>query len=360
MTLSTDIERFVASAKGPIDLYPLIERCLDPVGAVGLAGLRRLAEADYATTFKYELQTPPAAALLLYGEAGLQELTELAIEDLSSRKASHAMELLASVVSGSAEAPIVTLPVDFSERLKTHLESNPSLREAARAQLRRLVLAYRDDDEVAWRVGMAMTALTTSKTKAHRALFSALAARWLAVSTPVLDGYERLIKTVPNDEPAFQAFLTSHPHLLDPLAVEIWPEPNIFGYKAPDFIIRRADNSYVVVEIECPGKALMTQAPQVTHAVTHAITQVTEYEAYLMQKYADLTSHFTGWSPPELLVVCGLERDLDEGQASVLRNYNRNQKVRIMGFDALADRARVVSANVLDGAVKVFEQLRIV
>lgn len=99
----------------------------------------------------------------------------MAIADLSSRKAGHALELLASLTSGSPEAPIAMLPGNLSDSLRAYLDVNPDLSMTARVELQRLVLAFESDDEVAWRVGSALSMLTTSQTPAPRALFSALA-----------------------------------------------------------------------------------------------------------------------------------------------------------------------------------------
>ena len=363
MSLATDIESYTISAAGPSELYQLIGRCLSNGGATGLAGLRRLAEADYGgITFKFELQSPAAAAMVLFAEDGLSELTNLAISDLESRNAVHAMELLASIASGPTLPPLSFVQSsDLRKLIEDYLATNDRLQAAAMGQLCRIVLAYENDDEVALRVGSAMSNLTTSTSPAPRALFDALAGRWLVVSTPVLERYENLMVEKPSDEPTFQSFLTEHPHLLDPFAVEVWPEPDLFGFKAPDFIVRRADDTYVVVEIECPSKSLITKSSrQPTEEVIHAITQVTEYEGYLMRKYSDLAVHFPAWSPPDLLVVCGLERDLDDTRRDILRNYNRRAGARVVGFDWLANRARTVSRNFLRGAVSVRSGLRLV
>lgn len=202
--------------------------------------------------------------------------------------------------------------------------------------------------------------MTTSENSAAKALFTALAARWTAVSAPTLAAYDYLIGTQPGDEPAFQVFLNLHPHLIDPFAVEVWPEPDLFGFQAPDYIVRRADNTYLVVEIECPSKQLVTQAGQVGADVTHAVAQVTGYERYLMTKHADLRIAFPDWELPDLLVVCGLEGPMSPGQRIALRDYNRRSGVRVVGFDWLAARARAVSSSFIRGGIRLQPGFRLV
>jgi hypothetical protein len=44
---------------------------------------------------------------------------------------------------------------------------------------------------------------------------------WLAVGEPVVREFESLIAEHRDDEPEFQKFLTAHPQLLDPMAIQI-------------------------------------------------------------------------------------------------------------------------------------------
>jgi hypothetical protein len=191
---------------------------------------------------------------------------------------------------------------------------------------------------------------------AAKELFAALSARWLAVSKPVLEGYEALILKEPDNEPAFQRFLMEHPQLLDPMAVQVWPHPNLFGFRFPDFVVRRADNSYIVIEIERPSKPLVTTGGQLSADVTHAEQQATDYRSYLMQRFADARVHFPNFEDPDCLAVTGLERALDVRQKTVLRDANRNRhRLRIIGFDWLAYRARTVAANITRHHVEVVD-----
>jgi hypothetical protein len=362
MALLEDIEAYVGRPQTLPRGIQLMEACVATGGAAGAYGLRRLAEDDYGgMTFKYEVQAPAATCLLLFGAIGLGELAALARADLDSRSATLAMELFASISAGSAIAPMSFLPHGgLADALAAKLAAEPELRDVAHKRLVEIVLAYDNDDDVCFRVGSALTNLTTSETPAAKALFTALAARWTAVSAPTLAQFDDLIRTQPNDEPAFQAFLNEHPHLIDPFAIEVWPEPDLFGFQAPDYVVRRADNTYLVVEIECPGKQLVTQAGQIGADVTHAVAQATGYERYLMSKYADLRTAFPGWEQPDLLVVCGLEASLSAIQVTGLRDYNRRSGVRVVGFDWLGARARAVSANFIRGGVRLQEGLRLV
>jgi hypothetical protein len=162
-----------------------------------------------------------------------------------------------------------------------------------------------------------------------------------------LDQYERLIIEQPDNEPAFQSFLTQHPQLLEPMAVQMWPQPNLFGSRFPDFVVRRADDSYVVIEIERPSKVLVTAGGHLSADVTHAEQQAADYRTYLMEHVANARQHFPKFDDPDCMVVSGLERSLDGRRRGVLRDANRHRhRLRIVGFDWLADRARSVVSNI--------------
>lgn len=354
MTLQSDVQHFIDTTTGPDGFAELINRCLTEGGATGLACLRQMAESDYGgMTYKFELQSPAASSLILFGEAGLGELAGIALKGLDRRQAKMSMELLASIAAGSGTAPLSFVGHAYAAQLDAYLAANPHLSDIAQKHLTEIVLAYQDDDDVTMNVGSALSNLTTSSKPAARKLFAAISARWLAISAPVLTAYQALITSDANNEPTFQKFLTDHPQILDPFAVEVWPQPDLYGFKAPDFIIRRADNTYVVLEIECPGKGLITGGKQATSALTHAVSQVTDYDQFLMRKFSELELHFPGWELPELLVVCGLERSLDDDQRLALRNFNRGSRAKAVGFDWLAERAKAVSHNVVRGEIKV-------
>ena len=85
--------------------------------------------------------------------------------------------------------------------------------------------------------------------------------RWLTVSIPVVARYRALLTDNPDDEPTFQRFFSEHPEMLDPMVVDVWAQPRLHGAKEPDFILRRSDGSYLVVEIETPGKQIVTRPP---------------------------------------------------------------------------------------------------
>ncbi|MDO9713161.1 Shedu anti-phage system protein SduA domain-containing protein [Paracraurococcus lichenis] len=346
----------------PGDLRLLLKECVEEGTLDGLVCVRRMYEHMYGRmTYNYEIKAPAASTLLVWRDVGLKALTEAAKKYPEVKNTEIALALLSSLAageglpsSGEVGEPIV------DSAIRNTIENWPDLLSRARASLVEIILSIPDDDDVALRVGLTLMQSSMTRRLATRELFAAASTRWLAVSTPVLDRFDELIKTRPKDEPVFQNFLSNHPQLPDPLAIRVWPKPDLFGFKEPDYIVQRADGTYMVVEIECPGKPLVTSGGHLSADVTHAEQQATDYRRTLLRKYADLRVYLPGFQEPDCLVVVGVERDLDEAQKQVLHDANRNRThLRIVGFDWLLDRGRTIASNMTHPRVEVLP-LRIV
>lgn len=357
--LRARVEEFITGPGGRLEQIELIRECVDGGDMADMMSVARLFEDRYGgITYNYELKLPAAVALLTWGESGLNVIAETVRASPTSKNQSIGLQILAHVASGDGLSPAWTTG-DAGVDHKVTAAVAGALSQSARAHLVDLVLSI-DDDDVAFRVGSSLMQAQFSSTGATRELFAAVSKRWLAVSAVVLGEFDALIKLNPADEPAFQAFLTAHPQILDPLAIRVWPVPDLFGFKEPDFIVQRADGTYMVVEIECPAKSLVTTSPRLSAEVTHAEQQATDYRGFLMRKIADLGHHLPSFQEPDCLVVIGVERTLTVEQKQVLINANSNRRhLRIVGFDWLLDRAKAISQNMTQPSVQIIP-LRVV
>ncbi len=354
-SLAERVEHFVERGARADDLLVLLKECVEAGGLEGLRGVRRLFEDMYGgMTFNAELKAPAASTLLIWGELGLDALMEAVNTHSTSKNFGIAMRLLAAVAAGEGP-PIFTQVCDegLSERINQASRS-PELSRTARRHLINLILSVEDEEDVCLRVGGALQSMSFAQTGAARELFAALSKRWLAVGAPVLDRLAALIRDEPANEPVFQAFLTAHPQILDPLAVRVWPQPDLFGAKEPDFVVQRADGTYIVVEIEAPAKRLITGGGHLAAEATHAEAQAADYRRYLIKHFAEAEKHFPDFQEPDCLVVVGLEHPLNAAQRQALQAVNRNRShLQIVGFDWLLNRARTISQNMTQPTVEV-------
>lgn len=354
------IEQFIEGGTRLDELYALLQESIDAGTLDALSGVQRLFEDMYGgITFHMELKAPAASVLVVWGEVGLRNLVEGARRNSTHKNLSIAIELLASVAAGHPPPVLGTLhDTDLAEAVDQSILTTPGLQSVARALLADFILSITDEAEAIGHVASAMWAgsWTGNRLPVQCELFAAISTRLLAVSTPVLDAFDALIRTQPENEPAFQEFLTKHPQILDPLAIRVWPQPDLFGFRSPDYILQRADGTYLVIEIECPGKRLVTNGGQLTSEVTHAEQQVADYRRYLVQRFSEIEKHLPNFQEPDCLVVVGLVRTLNPSQKQALHDANNGRThTRIVGFDWLLDRARTIAANIVQPEVEVRE-----
>lgn len=349
MALRDRVEEFIAHRADLHELRELLDECARENNLEALLCVRRLFEDMYGgLTFNFELKSPAAWELACWGERGLDQLTQATLTNPTSKNVSLCVQILSCIAASLTSRPFAAF---FDESRMTRLEelvrANPCLSAYARSKLVELVLSVDDEDDLIDLVGIGFSRLSLQGTEAAKELFAAISTRWLAVSKPVLDRYETLIAERPDDEPAFQVFFTQHPQILDPMAADIWPHPNLHGAREPDFVIRRSDNSYLVIEIETPAKQLVTQGKQLASPATHAVAQATEYRRFI-ERLPNVQAHFPGLDDLACLVVIGLERTLNDDQKHALQNDNRQRHaLRVVGFDWLAERARAIQENVV-------------
>ena len=347
MNLFARATKFVET--GGDDEDALLRDCVQDGGVQALSAVQLLAEHMYGgITFNFELKAPAAWCLSTFGERGLDALVEMATRTPTSKNVSLCLEITSSAAIG-AEANTF-LKDEWLRAKVADAIAQPDFRHSARTHLRTYILSIEEDEDVFGAVGSQFFTLRfTDRINAARELLSALALRSLAVSRPALTAYEQLIIASPNDERVFHSFLERYPQMLDPMAATVWSKPDLAGSREPDFVVRRTDNTYVVVEIEVPNKALMTGANQLSAAATQAIAQATDYRAFLVERFPLAASTFPGFTEPDCLVVIGMENQLSEEQRAALSRDNRSRNgLRVVGFDWLARRAEAVLRNVVE------------
>lgn len=332
------------------EMNPILEECIDQGGIKGLALVQRMFEDMYGgMTFNSEFKLLAASCLLAWGPQGVTALAESALRKPEYKNILLALQVLASIAAGDLVRSQYGMgpPDSLRSRILSRMTQTQEIVIEAKARLNEIVLSFSDDDDAAQYVGAAIQGFFT-RADAAKQLFKALSTRWATISTPVLRQYAELIETRSNHEPSFQTFFEQHPQLLDPMALEVWPQPNFHGYKKPDFMVRRSDDTYIVIEIEVPGKALVTDGLQISSQTTHAAGQVMEYRSFLMERFREATDHFPRFREPDGLVIVGLEDALSLEQRAVLRRENQHRSgLQIVGFDWIKNRAEAIMRNLI-------------
>ncbi len=335
----------------------LLYDCLLDGSLDALRAVQMLYEDMYGgMTYNFTLKAPAGYCLVRWGTDGLRALVEAAIRSPRSKNISIALGTLSALAAGQRRTPSSEFAeprlIETVERLCPNWNTMP---RDARTLLNHFLINFPDEGAAILAVGHQFTtsAIEHNMDRA-REVFEASAARFIALGEPTLEAFAKLIATRADDESAFQSFLTDHPQLLDPMALEVWPQPSLWGAKEPDFLIRRSDDTYVVVEIECPSKLLLTGTGQLSADSSHAVQQALDYADKLIQRQELIASTFPNFRAPDCLVINGLEEPLTPEQKRMLVLENGHRRgVRIAGFDWLITRARSIADNFVGHRVRV-------
>lgn len=354
--LEDEVNDFIERGANPQTLNSLLNRCMDQGTTQAMNLVRRLFEDDYGgITYKWELKEPAAAALLFWREQGIEEIAQAAVNLSNLANRTIAFDLLSSAASASPSMRMkVGSGAELWQRVIDAGGTSCDVQEAARKKLVELVLSIEREDDLAASLAQVFFRhqVSPDSVEAEKEIVRAVASRWFSIGEKTLREFQDLIDDCGSCEPVFQTFFEANPQLLDPMAIEVWPEPNLFGSRKPDFVVKRSDGSYLVVEIECPSKNLITKAGHPSADVTHAEHQVTDYRKYMLDHIGNVRNVFPGFSSPDCLVIVGLEKTLTPDQTLVLASLNEaRHRIKVVGFDWLLERAKRVSKNVSEHGV---------
>ncbi|MGJ5071268.1 Shedu anti-phage system protein SduA domain-containing protein [Bradyrhizobium oligotrophicum] len=347
----------VPSFADPHSFYAFLRAAIEDGGTASLAKIGELAAVER----ELEIKGPCVAALACWGDAGFSVMVQNALRNTTSKDTSAAIKTLALI---AARKPLSSTAAFIIDQATVDLINGrlaqTNLADTARQRLAELVMSLRSEDLLI-PLGVSFTQVSFADSDAAGEIVAAISAKWLGFGPRELDQCEQILEQSPEDEPALHSFFEQYPQVIDPLAVEVWSKPDFHGFKEPDFLIRRSDNSYIVVEIENAAKPIMTQSNQPTSYVTQAVKQANDYRAFLRERLAEAKKHFPRLDDPDSLVVIGMERTLSGPQKEALRqeNYSRN-KLRIVGFDELLIRSRAIISNVIASKVRVVKRYRVV
>lgn len=166
----------------------------------------------------------------------------------------------------------------------------------------------------------------------------------------IIDEFEALLgKPDVHEKQDVHPFLVKHPFLLHPNPDDVLSERPIglgTEYRM-DFLIREADGSYVVVEIENPNHALVTRNGDIAAPVNHAQQQIEDWQEWIEDNLPTVQRYYPDISAPRGLVVIGRSRSFSrtEHRKIARRNINLAGRVKIVTYDELLTGARSYTAS---------------
>ena len=331
--------------------YALLRDCVADGGTEALAAVQLLAEERYGDdSYAFERKAPNAYALPRWGARGLDALVENAARTANGQNVALCLSVLGAVAAGVGPGRLRYFAGDGAmvQALLTVTENNDDLRRAARARLTGFVLAFDSDAEAVAAVARQfLLPVDEHIVAAASELCEALAARWLTVGDSVLGGFKSLIERAPTDERALRRFLEANPRVLEPSTIAVWRRPKWISATRPEFVLRRRDDSYLLVELEAPDVAIITHRDQISEGAARAVRRAAKHRTWLIRHRDVAREHLPEFREVDGLVVVGLQGSLSNNQRGALERANlAHREIRIVGFDWLLDRGRTIMRNV--------------
>ena len=169
----------------------------------------------------------------------------------------------------------------------------------------------------------------------------------IKLSRPLLQQFDEMIIQDLREED-YQVFLKQHPVFLDPLAADVLPKQKLGIEMVTDFVLRRYDNKYILVEIEKPQDRLFTLSNDFTAEFIHAFGQIIDFQQWVDSHAAYARVHMPGVSSPRGLLVIGRRTGLSKENKAKLHRFSINcVSIDIVTFDDLLQNATILYESIL-------------
>jgi hypothetical protein len=180
----------------------------------------------------------------------------------------------------------------------------------------------------------------------RESVFEVFAESSIKITRKVVDNFEKLVRDDLLEQP-YQNYLAENPVLIDPLAAQVLDRQRLGLELTTDFVIRRLDDEYVLVEIEKPRDPIFTSKNDFTAEFNHAFGQVIDFQSWVNAHPEYARHHMPGISCPRGLLIIGRKTSLTAEQLAKLRQYCLNSySVSVITYDDLIERAKALYANI--------------
>ncbi len=175
----------------------------------------------------------------------------------------------------------------------------------------------------------------------------------LILNKEILGKFESLLNEGPKKEEQIHQFLVENPVLLDPFVIELRNKHELGDDFITDFVVRRTNNEYVVVEIENSTDKIFKQDGSFTQNLMTAVGQVRDFQAWISDNIAYAQTKLLGIRHPDGLVVIGRRETLSGEMAKRLseENFSRRGNIKIVTYDDLLSQGKSVYHNIIERPV---------
>jgi len=340
-----DADEFLAVSREEM-IEILSELALDPSLESTQALQRFLRVRDSHTYDKHDIPRLVCRALLQKGEHGVKALVQVLPDAPGVIYPAAIVRSLWSASKCETDLDFMNPNFKLEPPLDGALDSATS--KSAFLALKELVAEGSDDLR---RIPTALViVMSDRKPTDPESLFDEL---WdvflgghLRINRRVIEAYETLLGEQHSEE-RYQSFLRDHPVLLDPLAAHVIPKQRLGVEHVTDFVVKRFDGAYLVVEIEKPQDRLFIRKGDFSREFTHAYGQIIDFLTWIEDHKEYAENLMPGIAAPTGLLVMGSSASLSTRESEKLAWLNRNSAaVTVMTFDQIGEKARQLYSNI--------------
>lgn len=316
-----------------------------------LESLKRLMKEEY-------LAPIVIASLPGWGDEGIKELVEFAFDDNQKLKTrTRAIECAICISQGNipTSEDMMYLPKTWDKCKKYSI--NEELSRSCLVSLReRLLNAFDDDYEkssfmlLLGTKSMQYFAQQDSTRSQIDYLLGLVLDNRLSLSSSTINKLEAAIDSSPDREEELQKLLAENPVLLDPFVIELYSKLQLGSDFITDYVIRRTNNQYVLVEIENSTDKIFNKNGSFSSSAMEAIAQVRDFQAWISDNLSYAQKKLPDIKHPEGLVVIGRSTSLSDIEKKRLyeENHSRRGHIKIVTYDDLLSTARSVHKNIVE------------
>ena len=172
----------------------------------------------------------------------------------------------------------------------------------------------------------------------------------LSLSASTIGKLETAVDSLPSREEELQKLLTENPVLLDPFVIDLYSKFQLGSDFITDYVIKRTNNQYVLVEIENSTDKLFNRNGSFSSSLMEAVSQVRDFQAWISDNLSYAQKKLPEIKHPEGLVVIGRSTTLSDIEKKRLaeENHSRRGHIKIVTYDDLLATARSVHKNIVE------------
>lgn len=340
------------------DLFKFINHLVEHPTPENIQTLRGLLLVRDKSTFdKHTIPKYVARMFLALGENGLQELATLFKKAPGSI---YPTSILATLFSASRKEYcdlmlFQSVRDDISQVIKEPIISD-TMAMRAREIFQEIVAESQSDYDVFSHliafIDQKSTAYSMAKSaevdEMVRAIFDIFTESSISINRKIIEEFKKLVFTVGLKEEEYQKYLSQHPVLLDSLAKTTISKQKLGVDLITDFVIKKLNGEYVIVEIEKPSDLIFTKNNDFTSQFTHALGQIIDFQEWTESNIAYAQKLMPNIKSPPGLLVIGRRDQLNDYQQNKLKrfNINSNGRVKVITFDDILENAEHLYRNI--------------